>query len=93
MILAPPLRGMLLAAGALSLLTACSRMTPENLEKIHNGMSPPEVAEILGQPTTAETSEPLGVVVLTVYHYQARSSEVRIRFVNGKVISTDGEFK
>ncbi|TJY61890.1 hypothetical protein E4T66_06470 [Sinimarinibacterium sp. CAU 1509] len=41
---------LLVAAGALLLLSACSKATPANYEKVKSGMSPDEVHAILGKP-------------------------------------------
>jgi hypothetical protein len=74
-------------------LTACSRLTESNLEKVHNGMSPDEVKAILGDPTSSETSNALGIISGTTFTYHTRTSDVKITFVNDKVIATEGEFK
>jgi len=75
------------------LLTACSRLTEDNLQKIHNGMTPAEVKAILGQPTSSDTSSALGIISGTTYTYHSGSSDVKITFLNDKVIATEGEFK
>lgn len=41
---------LLIAASALLLLAACSRVTPENYAKLEAGMSREAVYELLGQP-------------------------------------------
>ncbi len=73
--------------------TACSRLTEANLEKIHNGMSPDEVKAILGEPTNSQTSSALGLISGTTFTYHTSTSDVKITFVNDKVIATEGEFK
>ena len=78
---------------ALLLVTACSRLTEDNLQKIQNGMTTDEVKTILGEPTSSETSTPLGIVTGTSYTYHSNTSDVKIIFVNDKVISKEGEFK
>jgi len=83
----------LLAVAALLLVAACSRLTEANLEKVHNGMTPDEVKAILGDPTSSETSNALGIISGTTYTYHTSSSDVKITFVNDKVIATEGEFK
>jgi outer membrane protein assembly factor BamE (lipoprotein component of BamABCDE complex) len=75
------------------LLTACSRLTEDNLEKIHNGMTPAEVKDILGEPTSSDTSSALGIISGTTYVYHTQTSDVKITFLNDKVIATEGEFK
>jgi len=83
----------LFAVTALVLVAACSRLTEANLEKIHNGMTPTEVKAILGAPTSSETSNALGIISGTTYTYHTNSSDVKITFINDKVIATEGEFK
>jgi hypothetical protein len=73
--------------------TACSRLTEANLEKIHNGMSPDEVKAVLGEPTSSQTSSALGLISGTTFTYHTSASDVKITFVNDKVIATEGEFK
>ena len=74
-------------------LVACSRLTEDNLKKIHNGMSPADVKAILGEPTSSDTSSALGIISGTTYTYHSGSSDVKITFLNDKVIATEGEFK
>ena len=81
------------AASSLLLLTACSRLTEDNLQKVHNGMTTAEVKAILGDPTNSATSSALGIVSGTTYTYHTSSSDVKITFLNDKVIATEGEFK
>ena len=81
------------AASSLLLLTACSRLTEDNLQKIHNGMTTDEVKAILGEPTSSQTGSALGIVSGTTYVYHTDTSDVKITFVDDKVIATEGEFK
>jgi hypothetical protein len=83
----------LFAIVTLLLVAACSRLTEANLEKIHNGMTTDEVKAILGDPTSSATSSALGIISGTTYTYHTSSSDVKITFVNDKVIATEGEFK
>jgi len=87
------LRNTFLVVGSLLLLAACSRLTEDNLQKIHNGMTTAEVKDILGEPTSSNTSSALGIISGTTYVYHSGSSDVKITFVNDKVIATEGEFK
>ncbi len=84
---------LLFPVAALLLLTACSRLTEANLEKIHNGMSPDEVKAILGDPTSSQSSNTLGIISGTTYTYHTDKSDVTITFLNDKVIATEGDFK
>ena len=81
-----------LIVAALLLVTACSRLTEANLEKVHNGMTTTEVKAILGDPTSSDTGGALGITG-TTYTYHSGSSDVKITFLNDKVIATEGEFK
>jgi outer membrane protein assembly factor BamE (lipoprotein component of BamABCDE complex) len=82
----------LLTGAALLLLTACSKLTETNLEKIHNGMTTDEVKAILGNPTDTQSGSVIGISG-TTYVYHTSTSDVKITFLNDKVIATEGEFK
>jgi hypothetical protein len=82
-----------LAMAALLLITACSRLTEDNLQKIHNGMTTAEVKDILGEPTSSDTSSALGIVSGTTFTYHTATSDVKVTFLNDKVIATEGDFK
>jgi hypothetical protein len=72
---------------------ACSRLTESNLQKIQNGMTTDEVKAILGAPTSSQTGSALGIISGTTYIYHTDTSDVKITFMNDKVIATEGEFK
>ena len=74
-------------------LAACSKLTEDNLQKIHNGMTTSDVKAILGEPTSSQTGSALGIVSGTTYLYHTDTSDVKITFVDDKVIATEGEFK
>jgi len=86
------LRASFIAAAAAFLLTACSKMTEANLQKIHNGMSTEEVKAILGEPTDSQTKSLLGISS-TTFSYHTSTSNVAVTFINDKVIATEGDFK
>ncbi len=88
-----PIRTILLALAAVLLVSGCSRLTEDNLQKIHNGMTTSEVKAILGEPTSSQTGSALGIVSGTTYIYHTDTSDVKITFVDDKVIATEGEFK
>ncbi len=46
-----------------------------------------------GWATDSETSNALGIISGTTYIYHTDNSDVKITFVDDKVISTEGEFK
>ena len=74
-------------------LAACSRLTEDNLQKIHNGMTTADVKAILGEPTSSQTGSALGIVSGTTYIYHTSTSDVKITFVNDQVIATEGQFQ
>jgi len=77
---------------AVAVLAACSKLTQDNLEKVHNGMTTAEVKSILGDPTTSNTGGALGITG-TTYIYHTDQSDVKITFVNDKVIAMEGTFQ
>jgi hypothetical protein len=87
------LHTILFAAAALLLVTACSRLTEDNLQKIHNGMTTADVKAILGEPTSSQTGSALGIVSGTTFIYHTDASDVKITFVDDKVIATEGQFQ
>ncbi len=74
------------------LFTACSKLTSDNLQKVHNGMTTDEVKAILGTPTDVQTQGALGLSSMT-YTYHTSSADVKIVFINDKVMAREGEFK
>lgn len=79
-------------------LTGCGGGSPltlnqDNLDKIHDDMSPAEVQAIMGTPTDSQT-EPIPIVggTQTTYTYRNDSSEVVIVFKNDKVKEKHGTF-
>ena len=83
----------LLAAILTLALTACtSKLTQENLNKIHSGMTVDEVKAILGSPNDVQSSDLLGLKS-TAFTYHTKSAEVKVVFLNDKVMSSEGDFK
>ena len=81
-----------LIATALFLAACGSKLTEDNLQKIHSGMTTDEVKTILGTPTDVQSSGALGITG-TTYTYHTDKSDVKITFLNDKVIGTEGDFK
>ncbi len=81
-----------LAIAALILITACSRLTQDNLQKVHNGMTTSDVKAVLGEPTDAQTKSMLGIST-TTFTYHTGTSNVAITFIDDKVIATEGSFQ
>src|SRR5438128_296102 len=77
---------LLVAAVVMSLvLAACgSRISAENYEKIHNGMSMDEVKKVLGKPTEV-SSFGIGDLSATTARWVGRSQTITITFANNKV--------
>jgi outer membrane protein assembly factor BamE (lipoprotein component of BamABCDE complex) len=78
---------------AIVVLAACSKLTADNLDKIHNGMTPDEVKAVLGEPTSVQTGSALGLFSGTTYVYHTTKSDVKINFLNDKVIEKEGNFE
>jgi outer membrane protein assembly factor BamE (lipoprotein component of BamABCDE complex) len=87
------IRTLLLFVPVIFALAACSKLTEDNLQKIHNGMTTAEVKAILGNPTDASSSNAFGIISGTTYTYHTSTSDVKITFVDDKVIATQGDFK
>ncbi len=73
-------------------LAACSKLTEDNLQKVHNGMTSADVKAILGEPTSSNSGNLLGISG-TTFVYHTDKSDVTINFVNDKVVSTEGSFQ
>jgi hypothetical protein len=56
-------------------------------------MTTDDVKAILGEPTSSQTGSALGIISGTTYVYHTSTSDVKITFVNDKVVTTEGEFK
>jgi outer membrane protein assembly factor BamE (lipoprotein component of BamABCDE complex) len=82
----------LLLFTAVAALAACSKLTQDNLEKVHNGMSTADVKALLGEPTSSSSGSFLGQSG-TEFVYHTDKSDVKIDFVNDKVIATSGSFQ
>ena len=65
------------------LLLGCSKVTPDNFEKIQEGMSEQEVRAVLGDPTESNSVTVLGVSG-TASRWTGRDAEIIVRFINGK---------
>jgi outer membrane protein assembly factor BamE (lipoprotein component of BamABCDE complex) len=82
----------LLLFSAVAALAACAKLTQDNLEKVHNGMTTEEVKAILGEPTNSQSGSFLGQSG-TEFVYHTDKSDVKIDFVNDKVVATEGSFQ
>ncbi len=81
-----------LAIIALVVITGCSRLTQDNLQKVHNGMTTADVKAVLGEPTDSQTKALLGIST-TTFTYHTGTSNVAITFIDDKVIATEGSFQ
>ncbi len=86
------IRPFLILAAALALVACTSKLNDENLRKIHSGMTIDEVKAILGNPTDVQTADMLGFKG-TVYLYHTKSADVKITFLDNKVMSSEGNFQ
>jgi hypothetical protein len=83
---------LLLVGVVILFLSACSRVTPQNLEKIKMGMSSEQVKAVLGNPSDTLTQGALGLSS-TTYTYKKGTSVVKIVFLNDKVMAKNGELE
>jgi hypothetical protein len=69
-------------------LAACSgsKISQENFEKIHPGMTMAQVTAILGEPTEASSLD-VAVVSGTASTWKKGDLTISIQFVNGKVVA------
>ena len=68
-------------------LAACgSRLNQENFDKIHDGMSPKEVREILGEPVDTEGRSFLGISTGEAV-WKDEKTTITVHFLNDKVVS------
>ena len=68
------------------LLAGCSsRVTRENYDKIHAGMSQDEVKAILGAPTESHDTS-LGPISGGTWVWKENGATITIQFVGGKVL-------
>lgn len=65
-------------------LTACSKATQENYDKIENDMPRSQVHEILGKPDEVNSSS-LGSLSFTNDSWQGRDHTISIQYANDKV--------
>jgi hypothetical protein len=65
-------------------LTACSKITPENYDRISDGMTEAEVIAILGKPTDSSAVAILNITG-TSSTWVGSEYSIMLQFVNGKV--------
>ena len=65
-------------------LVACSKVTPENYERVKEGMTEVEVTAILGKPDDTSSVAILGLTG-TSDSWVGNEYSIMIQFVNGKV--------
>lgn len=76
--------GIAAAAVAVLLLAACSRVTPENYERIEAGMDREEVYRILGKPDEVSGSG-LGALTLSSEDWQGSGHRIHVNFAGDRV--------
>jgi outer membrane protein assembly factor BamE (lipoprotein component of BamABCDE complex) len=69
-------------------LAACgsSRLSQENFDKIHTGMTQAEVIAILGEPTESSSVD-VAVFSGTASTWKKDGTTITIQFANGKVVA------
>jgi outer membrane protein assembly factor BamE (lipoprotein component of BamABCDE complex) len=70
----------------LALAGCSSRLSQENFDKIHEGMSQKEVREILGEPVNAEGTSVLGISGGESV-WRDDKTLITVHFLNDKVVS------
>lgn len=65
-------------------LTACSRVTQDNFEKIKPGMTMQEVIAILGEPSSSQSINLAGVSGTTAV-WESKDNEITIQLINDRV--------
>ncbi|AXK40140.1 outer membrane protein assembly factor BamE domain-containing protein [Crenobacter cavernae] len=73
------------AALALAVLAACSKVTPANFDKINNGMKKQQVVEILGEPSESSGASFLGLSGGSAVWRDGKTS-ITVQFINGEVV-------
>lgn len=65
-------------------LFACSKLSQSNFDKIKNGMTKQEVIALLGEPTSAESVNIMGISGTSAV-WKNSTVEIDIQFLNDKV--------
>ncbi|TJZ75554.1 DUF3862 domain-containing protein [Chitiniphilus eburneus] len=80
----------LLICLTLLMLTACSRLSPENYAKIETGMAREQVVDILGEPDQSDGASLLGISGERAT-WESGGTTVTVQFVNDKVMTKNRE--
>ena len=67
-------------------IASCSRVTQSNFEKVKSNMTVQQVISILGEPTSSDSVEILGVTG-TVATWKDKKAEIDIQFLNNQVFA------
>jgi hypothetical protein len=67
-------------------LASCSRVSQSNFEKVKPNMTMQEVIAILGEPTSSESMQILGVTG-TAATWRDKKAEIDIQFINNQVFA------
>lgn len=78
------MRFVAVACLAVALLTACSKVTPDNYARLEPGMSQAQVHDILGQPDTVSGGG-IGTLTLTTETWNGPKHVVSITFAGDKM--------
>jgi len=77
---------------ALILMGCASRITAANLAQIKTGMTSEQVRTILGSPDDTKSQGAVGLTS-TTYVYRKNASEVKIIFLNDRVMAVQSQVK
>ncbi|MDL5047498.1 hypothetical protein QQ054_15895 [Oscillatoria amoena NRMC-F 0135] len=75
----------------LTVVAACSKLSPENFEKVKTGMSTAEVKAIMGAPSDIKTGDILGVGT-TTWIYKSGRKSAEFNFMNDALMTKSGNF-
>ena len=79
-----------LAVCALFLLASCDKFTAANFSKIETGQTEEQVKTLIGPPTSISSGSFL-IYTGTIYKYEKKGKHAQLVFVNGKLLSKEGE--
>src|SRR5882762_6328740 len=82
--------GTLLLIIAVFLLFCGPHLNAESLARVKNGMTPQQVTSIIGKPSESLTQGALGLTG-TTYTYHHGSKEIKLDFLNDKLMAKEGQ--
>ena len=70
---------------AITLIVACSKVSPDTFAKVENGMTEEQVKGLIGSPNELNSGG-IGPLSSTTYKYKSGDQEYIVNFMNGKVV-------